>query len=64
MDKLVELFYYVDDFYRAFIPQWEQICLENGHRQGRMGISEIMTILILLHNVRLPELQNILTRDS
>ncbi len=50
MDKLVELFCDVDDFCRIFIPQWEQQCIENGHRQrrryGRMSVSEIMTILI------------------
>ncbi|PHM57352.1 transposase [Xenorhabdus hominickii] len=53
MDKLVELFCDVDDFCRAFIPQWTQFCLENRyrqrHRQDRMSLSEIMVILVLFH---------------
>ncbi|PQQ36963.1 IS982 family transposase, partial [Photorhabdus luminescens] len=53
MDNLVEIFCDVDDFCRFFIPQWEQFCLDSGHRlrrrQGHMSPSEIMTILILFH---------------
>ncbi len=53
MDKLVEVFCDVDDFCRFFIPQWEQFCLDSGHRlrrrQGHMYPSEIMTLLILFH---------------
>ncbi|MDC9616079.1 IS982 family transposase [Xenorhabdus khoisanae] len=53
MDKLVEIFCDVDDFCRLFTPQWEQFCLDSGHRlrrrQGHMYPSEIMTILILFH---------------
>ncbi len=53
MDKLVEIFCDVDDFCHFFIPQWEQFCLDSGHRlrrrQGYMYPYEIMAILILFH---------------
>ncbi len=53
MDNLVEIFCDVDDFCRFFTPQWEQFCLDSGHRlrcrQGHMSPCEIMTILILFH---------------
>ncbi|ENM5918451.1 hypothetical protein CW613_002578 [Vibrio mimicus] len=53
MHKLVDLFCHVDDFCKAFLPQWQQLQLESGeckrHRKGRMYESEIMTINIAFH---------------
>lgn len=53
MHKLVDLFCHVDDFCKAFLPQWQQLQLESGerkrHRKGRMSESEIMTIIIAFH---------------
>lgn len=53
MNKLVELFCDVDDFCNVFIPQWQKELLEDGTRQrkrdGRMTISEMMTIVISFH---------------
>lgn len=53
MCKLVELFCDVDDFCCVFIPQWEKELLEDGtkkrQRDGRMTISEMMTIVINFH---------------
>ncbi|ENM5738162.1 hypothetical protein AB1F87_001687 [Vibrio mimicus] len=53
MHKLVDLFCHVDDFCKAFLPQWQQLQLESGeckrHRKGRMYESEIMTIIIAFH---------------
>ena len=53
MDKLVEIFCDVDDFFTVFIPQWEKQLLSDGtrkrQRKGRMTTSEVMTIIILFH---------------
>ena len=53
MDKVVEIFYDVDDFCKVFIPQWELQQLADGtrkrQRKGRMTPSEIMSIIILFH---------------
>ncbi len=47
MNKLVEIFCDVDDFCRFFIPQWEQFCLNKGHRlrrrQGHMYPSCVLS---------------------
>ncbi len=62
MNKLVEIFCDIDDFYRLFIPQWEQFCLDNGYRlrrrQGHMSPSEIMTILILFQQSHYRDFKN------
>ncbi len=53
MKNLVELFCDVDDFCKAFIPQWQKQLLANGtrqrHRDSRMSMSEVMTIVIGFH---------------
>ena len=53
MNKLTELFCDVDDFCKAFIPEWEKQLLEEGtrkrRRQGRMSMSEILTLIISFH---------------
>lgn len=45
MDKLVEIFFDVDDFYTVFIPQWEKQLLSDStrkrQRKGRMTTSEV-----------------------
>ncbi|MCX2793277.1 IS982 family transposase, partial [Vibrio sp. Sgm 5] len=53
MHKLVDLFCLVDDFCKAFLPQWQKLQLEHCERKrkrkGRMSESEIMTIIIAFH---------------
>ena len=53
MKKLVELFCDVDDFCKAFIPQWQKQLLTDGtrvrNRESRMSTSEMMTIVIGFH---------------
>tara|TARA_R110002167_G_scaffold8206_2_gene38048 strand:+ start:1823 stop:2053 length:231 start_codon:yes stop_codon:yes gene_type:complete len=53
MKKLVELFCDVDDFYKVFIPQWQNQLLQDGSRQrrreSRMTVSEVMTVIIGFH---------------
>lgn len=50
---LVDLFCHVDDFCKAFLPQWQKLQLESGdrkrNRKGRMSESEIMTIIVAFH---------------
>jgi hypothetical protein len=50
---IVALFYDLDKFAVVFEPQWKRHLLPDGkrhrHRQSRMHLSEIMTILILFH---------------
>lgn len=33
MRKLVDLFCHVDDFCKAFLPQWQKLQLESGERK-------------------------------
>ena len=51
--SLLELFCHVDDFCRAFVPQWQQVQLASGtirrNRARSLCLSEIMTILIWFH---------------
>ncbi len=53
MNKLTDIFCDVDDFCKVFIPEWEAQLIADGtrqrHRQGRMTMSEIMTIIIAFH---------------
>lgn len=51
--SLLELFYHVDNFWKAFRPHWHQQLLANGHirrvREAKLSMSEVMTILIYFH---------------
>src|SRR5215467_10358130 len=53
LERLVETFCAVDDFCKAFLPQWEAYLLSNGSapRGPKPGlcVSEIITILLMLH---------------
>jgi hypothetical protein len=53
MDSLLELFCDADDFYKNFLPKWQQVQLSSGlvhrPRQRSLCLSEIMTILIAFH---------------
>ena len=53
MKNLVELFCDVDDFCKVFIPQWQKQLIEEGtrkrHRDCRLSMSEVMTIIIGFH---------------
>ncbi len=51
--SLLELFCHVDDFCRAFVPQWQRGQIASGtirrNRARSLSLSEIMTILIWFH---------------
>jgi len=53
LERLVEIFCAVDDFCKAFLPQWEAYLLGTGSapRGPKSGlcVSEIITILLMLH---------------
>jgi len=53
LERLVETFCAVDDFCKAFLPQWEAYLIRNGTapRGPKPGlcVSEIITILLMLH---------------
>ena len=53
LERLVENFCRVDDFCKAFVPQWEAYLIGHGSapRGPRSGlcVSEIITILLMLH---------------
>lgn len=53
LERLVETFCAVDDFCKAFLPQWEAYLIGNGTapRGPKPGLcaSEIITILLMLH---------------
>ena len=50
---LTELFCHVDDFWKAYVPQYRQQHLSSGlrkrQRAGQLWESEIMTIMIHFH---------------
>ncbi|HUH98397.1 MAG TPA: IS982 family transposase, partial [Anaerolineales bacterium] len=54
--SLLELFMSADDFCQTFLPVWEKKLLSDGRkkrcRAGKLRISEIMTIIIYLHQSR------------
>lgn len=56
MMSLLELFYDVDMFCHAFVPQWQQAQPARGERQRRrrsqLAMSEMMTIVIHFHQMR------------
>lgn len=51
--NLLELYYHVDEFVKAFLPEWNKHLLEEGkkkrNRPSRLSPSEIITILIHFH---------------
>jgi hypothetical protein len=53
LERLVETFCAVDDFCKAFLPQWEAYLIGNGSapRGPKPGlcVSEVITILLMLH---------------
>lgn len=53
--SLLELFCDIDDFWQRFEPQWRQGLLESRQqrqRQGRMSMSELMTLVVHFHQKR------------
>jgi transposase len=50
---ILPLFFDIDEFCRVFEPLWRKRLLTNGlqkrHRQRRLSLSEVMTILVLFH---------------
>src|SRR4051812_47482694 len=52
LDRIVEVFCEVDDFCKAFVPQWEASLIGTGGPApaGRMSTSEIITLLLVLHS--------------
>lgn len=54
--SLLELFCHVDDFCQTFLPTWDQHLRAHGQRtrrrEGRLALSEVMTIMIHFHQVR------------
>ena len=53
MVMLTEIYCFIDDFCREFMPEWEKhlisIGLKKRNRKGQMVAAEVMTILILFH---------------
>ncbi len=56
LDRLVETFCEVDDFCQVFVPQWEAYLIRTGTAprgpQPGLVVSEIITILLVLHSSR------------
>ena len=55
LDRIVEVFCEVDDFCKAFVPQWEASLLGPGGPVPRgpqpgLSSSEIITLLLVLHS--------------
>lgn len=50
---ILPLFFEIDEFCRWFEPLWKEHLLTDGlkqrHRQRRLSLSEVMTILVLFH---------------
>ncbi len=62
LERLVEVFCEVDDFCKAFFPQWEAHLIGKGSapRGPEPGLyaSEIITLLLVLHGSRFKYLKN------
>lgn len=62
MNKLTETYCDVDDFCKLFIPQWEQMLIDDGttkrRRKKRMSASELMTIIISFHQSNYRDFKN------
>lgn len=56
MESLTELFCFLDDFCKTFESQWKQSLLEQGlqkrQRSTCLSLSEMMTFVILFHQLR------------
>ena len=55
MDHLTELYCHIDDFYQQFKPEFEAHLIANGAKRLRacqISVPEIMTILVLFHQLR------------
>jgi len=56
MDSLTETFCLIDDFCRQFEPAWHKRMLQAGskkrRRKSELGLSELMTLAILFHQLR------------
>ena len=55
LDRIVEVFCEVDDFCKAFLPQWEAFLIGPGGPAPRgpqpgLSTSEIITLLLVLHS--------------
>lgn len=54
--SIEELFVHVDDFTKVFMPAWQKLLISYGmkhrEREGRLSVSEIMTLLILFQYSR------------
>jgi hypothetical protein len=56
MDNLEELYCDVDDFCKQFIPAWKRSLIQSGTKKrqkpGRLTESEVITLLVLFHQLR------------
>lgn len=54
-EKLIELFCFVDDFCKEFLPEWHRNLLSNGFKErlrtSRLSESEVITIFIYFHQI-------------
>ena len=59
MESLTEIFCQLDDFCDYFEPQWEKQLINEGiktrHRRSKISLSELMTIVVLFHQLRFRE---------
>ena len=58
-DKVIEIFFMADEFCKFFNAMMEKYTLQrvgkrNYHRNGTLSKAEVMVIIILFHNSRLP----------
>jgi hypothetical protein len=62
LERLVETFCAVDDFCKAFLPQWEAYLISEGTSprgpDPGLSVSEIITLLLVLHGSRFKYLKN------
>ena len=62
LERLVEIFCAVDDFCKAFLPQWEAYLIGSGTAprgpEPSLSVSEIITILLMLHGAQFKYLKS------
>ncbi len=62
MDNLEELYCDVDDFCEHFIPAWKRSLIQSGEKKrqkpGRLTESEVITLLVLFHQLRLRDFKS------